>query len=185
MMVSQEIILITVVTLDQLVMYLNIMTTEPMDIKISKDRNNTDSGFDKQTDLTKLRYTPANSAWNQTFEITSSNTTETSDETYIGLTDVDFAADPYQRYAVSAIDQMDNDYHRYIFTHTMQPLSNMTVTSKLYKTRYSRIWNKSDAIYTDPDGDGANTNNAIVTYDSLDTWKLCCARFRWNGYKRY
>ena len=137
--------------------------------------NNTDSGFDKQTDLTKLRYTPANSAWNQTFEITSSNTTETSNETYIGLTDVDFAADPYQRYAVSAIDQMDNDYHRYIFTHTMQPLSNMTVTSKLYKTRYSRIWGKSDAIYTDPDGDGSNTNNATVEYSTLDIRGNCAA----------
>ena len=40
--------------------------------------NDTDSGFDKQTDLIKLRYTPMNSAWNQTFEITSSNTSETS-----------------------------------------------------------------------------------------------------------
>jgi Fe(3+) dicitrate transport protein len=105
--------------------------------------NDTDSGFDKQTDLFKLRYTPMNSAWNQTFEITSSNTSETSNETYIGLTGVDFAADPYQRYGVSSVDQMDNDYHRYIFTHTMQPSSNMTITSKLYKTRYSRIWGKS------------------------------------------
>ena len=41
----------------------------------------------------------SNSSWNQTFEITSSNTSETSNETYIGLTGADFAADPYQRYA--------------------------------------------------------------------------------------
>jgi Fe(3+) dicitrate transport protein len=113
--------------------------------------NNTDSGFDKQTDLTKLRYTPANSAWNQTFEIMSSNTSETSNETYIGLTGADFQADPFQRYGVSSIDQMDNDYHRYIFTHTMQPAANMTVTSKLYKTRYSRIWGKSGGMYVDRD----------------------------------
>ena len=137
--------------------------------------NNTDSGFDKQTDLLKLRYTPANSAWNQTFEILSSNTTETSNETYIGLTGVDFAADPYQRYAISSVDQMDNDYHRYIFTHTMQPSSNMTITSKLYKTRYSRIWGKSGEMYVDPDGDGSNTNNATVKYSALDLQGNCAA----------
>jgi len=137
--------------------------------------NRTDSGFDKQTDLLKLRYTPANSAWNQTFEILSSNTTETSNETYIGLTGTDFAADPFQRYAISSVDQMDNDYHRYIFTHTMQPSSNMTITSKLYKTRYARIWGKSGEMYVDPDGDGSNTNNATVKYSALDLQGNCAA----------
>ena len=112
-----------------------------------KGAGNTDAGFDKQTDLVKFSYTPSNSAWNQTFEITSSNTSETSNETYIGLTGADFATDPYQRYGASSIDQMDNDYHRYIFTHTMQPSANMKVTSKLYKTRYSRLWGKSGEMY--------------------------------------
>ena len=135
--------------------------------------NNTDAGFDKQTDLFKLSYTPVNSSWNQTFEITSSNTSETSNETYIGLTGADFAADPYQRYAPSSIDQMDNDYHRYIFTHTMQPSSNMTITSKLYKTRYSRLWGKSGEMYVDPDGDGGNTNNATVKYSNIDLAGNC------------
>ena len=135
--------------------------------------NNTDAGFDKQTDLFKLSYTPVNSAWNQTFEIMSSNTSETSNETYIGLTGVDFAADPFQRYAASSIDQMDNDYHRYIFTHTMQPSSNMTITSKLYKTRYSRLWGKSGEMYVDPDGDGGNTNNATVKYSNIDLAGNC------------
>jgi Fe(3+) dicitrate transport protein len=135
--------------------------------------NNTDAGFDKQTDLFKLSYTPVNSAWNQTFEIMSSNTSETSNETYIGLSGADFAADPYQRYAVSSVDQMDNDYHRYIFTHTMQPSSNMTITSKLYKTRYSRLWGKSGEMYVDPDGDGGNTNNATVKYSNIDLAGNC------------
>ena len=135
--------------------------------------NNTDAGFDKQTDLFKLSYTPVNSSWNQTFEITSSNTSETSNETYIGLTGVDFADNPFQRYAASSIDQMDNDYHRYIFTHTMQPSSNMTITSKLYKTRYSRLWGKSGEMYVDPDGDGGNTNNATVKFSNIDMQGNC------------
>ena len=135
--------------------------------------NSTDSGFDKQTDLMKLRYTPANSVWNQIFEILSSNTSETSNETYIGLTGVDFAADPYQRYGVSSVDQMDNDYHRYIFTHTMQPSSNMTITSKLYKTRYSRIWGKSGGMYVDrADNDGLGFTD-YVSYGDIDMQGNC------------
>jgi len=133
----------------------------------------TDAGFDKQTDLVKLRYTPANSAWNQTFEITSSNTSETSNETYIGLTGTDFQANPYQRYGASSVDQMDNDYHRYIFTHTMQPSSNITVTSKLYKTRYSRIWGKSGEMMVDADGDGDGLDLATVKYSAIDMTGNC------------
>ena len=135
--------------------------------------NPTDSGFDKQTDLVKLRYAPSNSPLRHTFELLSSNTTETSNETYVGLSDDDFAADPYQRYGISARDQMDNDYHRYIFTHTMQPAANMTITSKLYKTRYSRIWGKVSKIYADAGGDGQGAV-AAVSFDDID-FKGDCA----------
>ncbi|MDB4089964.1 TonB-dependent receptor [Gammaproteobacteria bacterium] len=131
-----------------------------------KGAGNTDAGFDKQTDLVKFSYTPSNSSWNQTFEITSSNTSETSNETYIGLTGADFATDPYQRYGASSIDQMDNDYHRYIFTHTMQPSANMKVTSKLYKTRYSRLWGKSGAMFV---GAGATE----VEFSAIDMAGNC------------
>ena len=135
---------------------------------------NTDSGFDKQTDLVKLRWAPSTSPWNQTFEIMSSNTSETSNETYIGLTGVDFAADPYQRYAPSSIDQMDNDYHRYIFTHTMQPSATTKITTKVYKTKYSRLWGKSGEMYIDPDGTGGNVlNNVTVEHSALDLAGNC------------
>ena len=89
------------------------------------------------------------------------------------MTGADFAADPYQRYGVSSIDQMDNDYHRYIFTHTMQPAANMTVTSKLYKTRYSRIWGKSGGMYVDKaDEDGLGLTD-YVSYGDIDMRGNC------------
>ena len=137
-----------------------------------KGSGNKDAGFDKQTDLVKFSFAPSTSPWNQTFEITSSNTSETSNETYIGLTGVDFAADPYQRYGASSVDQMDNDYHRYIFTHTMQPSANMKITSKVYKTKYSRIWGKSGEMKITADG----TNSGPLTtvkYSALDLKGNC------------
>jgi Fe(3+) dicitrate transport protein len=49
----------------------------------------------------------------------------------------------------------------------------MTITSKLYKTRYSRLWGKSGEMYVDPDGDGGNTNNATVKYSNIDLAGNC------------
>ena len=37
-----------------------------------------DTGFDKQSDLFKIRYTPQGSAWNQYYELSSQNSSETS-----------------------------------------------------------------------------------------------------------
>jgi len=143
--------------------------------KTIKGTNNPgDTGFDKQTDLFKIRYTPQGSAWNQYFELSSSNTEETSNETYLGLTTAAFHSDPYQRYGATANDQMDNDYHRYIFTHYMEPMPNMQITSKLYKTRFSRLWSKMGNVYTDADGDGSGTPGKI-SLSSLDMQGACAA----------
>ncbi|MEC7832873.1 MAG: TonB-dependent receptor [Pseudomonadota bacterium] len=131
-----------------------------------------DTGFDKQSDLFKIRYTPQGSSWNQYFELSSQNTTETSNESYIGLTTAAFAADPYQRYGMSAFDQMDNDYHRYIFTHYMEPMPNMSITSKLYKTRYSRLWGKVGEVYIDPEANGVGSVTK-VSLSALDMQGAC------------
>ena len=48
----------------------------------------------------------------------------------------------------------------------MQPSSNISVTSKLYKTRYSRIWGKSGEMYVDADGDGDGC--LLYTSDAAD-----------------
>ena len=120
--------------------------------------NGGDAGFDKQDNLVKVRYTPSGSSMNQYFELTSINSEESSNETYIGLTTAQFAANPYQRMAASAFDNMSTDYHRYIFTHYMEPMDNVQVTSKLYKTRYSRLWGKVGAVFVKTaDGLGSGT----------------------------
>ena len=72
--------------------------------------NDTNSGFRKNSDLFKIRYTGASSF----LELSSQNTSETSHASYIGLTRADFADNPNRRYAISSMDKMDNDYHRYI-----------------------------------------------------------------------
>ena len=58
--------------------------------------NDTNAGYRKNTDLFKLRYTMPSSY----IEFSSQNTSETSHESYVGLTRQDFADNPYKRYAL-------------------------------------------------------------------------------------
>ena len=95
--------------------------------------NDTNAGYRKQSDLFKLRYTMPSSY----IEFSSQNTSETSHESYIGLTRADFAANPYKRYAASSLDKMDNDYHRKILTYNMDHSPATNFVGKLNKTKNS------------------------------------------------
>ena len=134
--------------------------------------NDTNAGFRKQSDLFKLRYTMPSSY----IEFSSQNTTETSHESYLGLTRNDFAASPYKRYGASSIDKMDNDYHRYILTYNMDLSPATNFVGKLYKTKYSRNWKKAGYMGVDTDGTGAGTTiSSKFELDSIDWGSDCSA----------
>ena len=134
--------------------------------------NDTNAGYRKQSDLFKLRYSMPSSY----VEFSSQNTSETSHESYIGQTHADFAASPYRRYAASSMDKMDNDYHRYILTYSMDmsPVTNMT--AKVYKSKYSRNWKKVGSIIVDSDGvAGGDLEDSMDLDDSNIDWVGNCS----------
>ncbi|MCU0682562.1 MAG: TonB-dependent receptor [Polyangiaceae bacterium] len=67
---------------------------------------------------------------------------EVSNETYLGLTDADFKADPLQRYEASALDRME--WHRtgLALTYLVEPASGVTVTTTAYRNDLARVWRK-------------------------------------------
>lgn len=131
--------------------------------------NDTNAGYRKNSDLFKLRYTMPSSY----IEFSSQNTSETSHESYVGLTRADFADNPYKRYAASSMDKMDNDYHRYILTYNMDISPSTNFVGKLYKTKYSRNWKKVGEAYISSDGTDTGTI-AKVSFDDID-WNGNCA----------
>jgi Fe(3+) dicitrate transport protein len=131
--------------------------------------NDTNAGYRKNSDLFKLRYTMPSSY----IEFSSQNTSETSHESYVGLTDADFAANPYRRYAGSSQDKMDNDYHRYILTYSMDISPQTNMTAKVYKSKYSRNWKKVGEMYVMDDGTDGGTRTK-VSFDDID-WSGNCA----------
>ena len=131
--------------------------------------NDTNSGFRKNSDLFKIRYTMPSSY----MEFSSQNTSETSHASYIGLTRADFAASENRRYSISSKDKMDNDYHRYIFTYGMDLSPTSTLLAKIYKAKYSRNWKKVGEMHIDDDG-VKNGGGGTVSMSSID-WEGNCA----------
>tara|TARA_B100002019_G_scaffold118541_1_gene101755 strand:+ start:1413 stop:3641 length:2229 start_codon:yes stop_codon:yes gene_type:complete len=131
--------------------------------------NDTNSGFRKNSDLFKIRYSGVSSY----LELSSQNTSETSHASYIGLTRDDFSANPYRRYAISSKDKMDNDYHRYILTYGLELSPTSSFVGKLYKSKYSRNWKKVGQMTIDSDGvEGGATET--VKLSAID-WQTNCA----------
>lgn len=68
---------------------------------------------------------------------------ETSNETYLGLSDDDFRDAPYRRYAASALDRMDNHRTSVVLHHVLDaPEQHFTLTTKVYRHDFSRSWRK-------------------------------------------
>jgi Fe(3+) dicitrate transport protein len=68
---------------------------------------------------------------------------EVSNETYLGLSDADFRDDPYQRYALSALDRMQNHRTSIVASHVLDVISpEIEVTTSVYRHDFHRIWRK-------------------------------------------
>ncbi len=131
--------------------------------------NDDNTGFRKNSDLFKIRYTGASSY----LELSSQNTSETSHQSYLGLTRTDFNANEDRRYSASSLDKMDNDYHRYILTYNMDINPQTNFVGKLYKSKYSRNWKKVGEMKVAQDGT-ADTDISTVEMGDID-WTTNCA----------
>jgi Fe(3+) dicitrate transport protein len=67
---------------------------------------------------------------------------ETSNETYLGLTDADFALDPHRRYVASALDRMDNDRLQLQLSYALSVGDWFEASLTGYRHDYARAWRK-------------------------------------------
>jgi Fe(3+) dicitrate transport protein len=66
---------------------------------------------------------------------------ELSNETYLGLSDVDFRANPLRRYAASRLDRMENHRTQVVLSHLLEAGS-LAVTTSAYRQDFARVWSK-------------------------------------------
>lgn len=102
------------------------------------DRSNKSTGFDIADYVVKVGW----QGDGQSLLLKSQYSEEVSDETYLGLTDTDFAANNNRRYGISSRDQMVNDRSSLSLVHTLDWTDNITSTTTLYRNDFTRNWYK-------------------------------------------
>jgi Fe(3+) dicitrate transport protein len=104
------------------------------------DGGGRDSGYEIQDYLAKVGW----EGERQSLLLKAQYSEEVSDETYLGLTDADFAADEDRRYRVSAIDEMDNDHTGLSATYRLALGEGLDLTAIAYRNEFTRNWFKLD-----------------------------------------
>lgn len=103
------------------------------------DRDRT--GFTISEPMLKLSYEPRTSTYHR-FELKLGHTDLDADETYLGLTEEDFAADPFRRYSSTRFDNIKTEQSRIHLRHTMAPTEWFSLTSTVYYNKFRRNWFK-------------------------------------------
>jgi len=104
------------------------------------DNSNTDTGLDVEDYTVKLSYAPADSR--HAFELKYQYAQQDSNQTYLGLTDADFKANPYRRYGVSALDNIATEHNQLILRHEFTINDSATLTTTAYNNEHKRSWYK-------------------------------------------
>jgi Fe(3+) dicitrate transport protein len=102
------------------------------------DRSSRDSGFEIEDYLVKLGW----EGERQSLLFKAQYSEETSNETYLGLTDADFDDDANRRYGLSSIDEMNNDHQGYNLTYRLALTDTVAMTAIAYRNEFSRDWFK-------------------------------------------
>ena len=108
------------------------------------------TGFTRSEPMVKLSWEPNTSNY-QSFELKLGSTDFDSNETYLGLSDEDFSANPYDRYAVTRDDQINTYASRGYLRHFVD-MGGSSLKTTAYFTKFHRNWYKLDKIGTIADG---------------------------------
>lgn len=122
------------------------------------DRSNRDSGFDIADYVAKARWTGDRHA----LGVKAQYSEEVSNETYLGLTDEDFAADPNRRYGLSSIDQMNNSHKGFSANYQFDLNDAVTLNVIGYHNEFARDWFKLGTSLVDQANSGDAAALAVL-----------------------
>jgi Fe(3+) dicitrate transport protein len=119
------------------------------------------TGFDKNEVMAKWRIQSRAAAdVFQRFDLKLGLSTERSDESYLGLTDADFAKTPYRRYAASDLDQMKWHRGQVEAVYSILPSDSLEIRVSAYRHQFARDWFKVDSL------GGASLDQVLQNPDS-------------------
>jgi Fe(3+) dicitrate transport protein len=125
-----------------------------------------DIGFTVNDFLTKFRLGPKDNH----LEFKLGYTDEDSRESYVGLTQSDFIADPYRRYMSTKLDGMQAKNSQYEVSHKFKSDDNFSVTTTAYHHYLNRSWYRLNKVDDDiTDGTSAKKMSDIFS-DNLTSY---------------
>lgn len=105
-----------------------------------------DTGVNVADYLAKVKFNTTPSAtFYQEIEFKVGRTTQEGQETYVGLTDADFASNPWRRYAASQADVFESTHEQYQVRHLLARQT-WDVTTVAYRNNFSRAWYKLENV---------------------------------------
>tara|TARA_R110002012_G_scaffold20028_10_gene71386 strand:- start:268 stop:2502 length:2235 start_codon:yes stop_codon:yes gene_type:complete len=120
-----------------------------------------DTGFVKNDIMAKvLINSDTDAKYYQELEFKLKYSDEDSDETYMGLTEADFKANPYSRYSASQLDNMDTSHKQLQVNHHIQLSERFTLGTTAYYNEFSRNWYKTSSV-----GAWATDENGAYIFD--------------------
>lgn len=105
------------------------------------------TGYDVQDVMGKFRlHTNPGAEHYQELEVKLGYYDEISNETYLGLTDADFTANPHRRYGSSQLDKMDAKAWQAAVTHFIELSLDLDLTTTLYHNEVDRSWYRLNGV---------------------------------------
>ncbi len=103
-----------------------------------------DTGLDVTDYTVKLAYAPIDSP--HSLELKLQYADQSSDQTYLGLTDGDFAGSAFRRYGLSALDNIETEHEQVILRYELDVSDTTQFTATYYNNTHQRNWFKTEGI---------------------------------------
>lgn len=128
------------------------------------------TGYELDDYRAKLRFnSDANARYYQELEFKIGRTEQDSDETYLGLTDADFARTPNRRYAASTLDNLTTEHDQYEVRHRIEFSDAIDLTTVAYRNEFSRSWYKLNDVRNSANTGWLSLSNVLANPDQNAT----------------
>lgn len=155
----------------------------------SIDRSAGDTGLDLEDYMAKLRLnTDSDARYYNQLDLKLQYSSETSNQSYLGLTDEDFDQDPNRRYGISDLDQMDNEHAAVSLAHLIVLSDSLSLKTTAYYNDFERDWFKLDGAGSYIEDANAGDAGAQALLDGTrdtDPGELLTVRHNAREYKSY
>ena len=123
-----------------------------------------DTGYELKDYVAKFQFdsAPASEVY-QSLRVKLGYADQVSNETYLGLTDADFALDPNRRYAASANDNFVSDHEQYQATYVLDTGTFWRTELTAYRNDFHRNWYKLQSV------GGQSTGNVLADPEAYAT----------------